>query len=74
MKNKPKVHCYNCENLGHFKLKCKSKQKQPNEIAMTITEAMLTRQADCSWWIGSAATRHIYNLCESFMEFKSNKA
>ena len=41
---------------------------------MTITEAMLTGQVDYSWWIDSTATRHFYNLSESFVEFKGKRS
>jgi hypothetical protein len=58
--------------MGHFKAKCPKNnggQKQ-KEIAMTVTEVMMAEPTTNSWWIDSAATRHITRCREFFVDFK----
>ena len=47
--------------MGHFKVNCpkNNDDKKQKEIAMIVTEVMMAKPNSNSWWIDSAATRHI---------------
>jgi hypothetical protein len=58
--------------MGHFKVKCPKNNgdKKHKEITMTVTEVMMAELTTNSWWIDSAATRHITKCREFFVDLK----
>jgi hypothetical protein len=56
----------------HFEANCpkNNASKKLKEIAMTITEVMMSEPTTNSWWIDSSATRHIIRSQEFFLDFK----
>jgi hypothetical protein len=60
--NKPRDACYRCGEQGHYNINCPLNKRPKNkdkEIFMTITEALVIKSPSTSWWVDSAATRHI---------------
>ena len=65
--------CYRCGEKGHYKINCPLNKRPKNkgkEIAMTITEALVIESPPTSWWVDSAATRHIARNRELFIDLK----
>uniref|UniRef100_A0A2N9FQW6 CCHC-type domain-containing protein n=1 Tax=Fagus sylvatica TaxID=28930 RepID=A0A2N9FQW6_FAGSY len=74
--NKPQDACYQCGERGHYKINCPLNKRSKNkgkEIAMTITEALVIESPSTSWWVDSAATRHIARNCELFVDLKEKQ-
>jgi hypothetical protein len=57
--------------MGHLKANYAKNNgsKKQKEIAIIITEVMMTEPTTNSWWIDSATTRHITSH-EFFVDFK----
>uniref|UniRef100_A0A2N9J933 Uncharacterized protein n=1 Tax=Fagus sylvatica TaxID=28930 RepID=A0A2N9J933_FAGSY len=74
--NKPRDACYQCGERGHYKINHPLNKRPKNkgkEIAMTITEALVIESPPTSWWVDSAATRHIARNRELFVDLKEKK-
>uniref|UniRef100_A0A2N9FK26 CCHC-type domain-containing protein n=1 Tax=Fagus sylvatica TaxID=28930 RepID=A0A2N9FK26_FAGSY len=74
--NKPRDACYQCGERGHYKINCPLNKRPKNkgkEIAMTITEALVIESPPTSWWVDSAATRHIARNRELFVDLKEKQ-
>uniref|UniRef100_A0A2N9G0N8 CCHC-type domain-containing protein n=1 Tax=Fagus sylvatica TaxID=28930 RepID=A0A2N9G0N8_FAGSY len=74
--NKPRDACYQCGERGHYKINCPLNKRPKNkgkEIAMTITEALVIESPSTSWWVDSAATRHIARNRELFVDLKEKQ-
>uniref|UniRef100_A0A2N9IS84 Retrovirus-related Pol polyprotein from transposon TNT 1-94-like beta-barrel domain-containing protein n=1 Tax=Fagus sylvatica TaxID=28930 RepID=A0A2N9IS84_FAGSY len=62
--------------LGHYKINCPLNKRPKNkgkEIAMIITKALVIESPSTSWWVDSAATRHIARNRELFVDFKEKQ-
>jgi hypothetical protein len=73
---KPQDICYRCGEKGHYKNNCPLNKRPKNkgkEIAMTITEALVIKSPPTSWWVDSAATRHIARNHELFVDLKEKQ-
>uniref|UniRef100_A0A2N9GSY4 CCHC-type domain-containing protein n=1 Tax=Fagus sylvatica TaxID=28930 RepID=A0A2N9GSY4_FAGSY len=73
---KPQDICYRCGEKGHYKNNCPLNKRPKNkgkEIAMTITEALVIESPPTSWWVDSAATRHIARNHELFVDLKEKQ-
>uniref|UniRef100_A0A2N9EKJ9 CCHC-type domain-containing protein n=1 Tax=Fagus sylvatica TaxID=28930 RepID=A0A2N9EKJ9_FAGSY len=73
---KPQNVCYRCGEKGHYKINCPLNKRPKNkgkEIAMTITEALVIESPPTSWWVDSAATRHIARNRELFVDLKEKQ-
>uniref|UniRef100_A0A2N9GRF0 CCHC-type domain-containing protein n=1 Tax=Fagus sylvatica TaxID=28930 RepID=A0A2N9GRF0_FAGSY len=73
---KPRDVCYRCGEKGHYKINCPLNKRPKNkgkEIAMTITEALVIESPPTSWWVDSAATRHIARNHELFVDLKEKQ-
>uniref|UniRef100_A0A2N9EP82 Integrase catalytic domain-containing protein n=1 Tax=Fagus sylvatica TaxID=28930 RepID=A0A2N9EP82_FAGSY len=62
--------CCMCQINCPLNKKPKNKGK---EIAMTITEALIIESSPTSWWVDSAATRHIARNRELFVDLKEKQ-
>uniref|UniRef100_A0A2N9F1D3 CCHC-type domain-containing protein n=1 Tax=Fagus sylvatica TaxID=28930 RepID=A0A2N9F1D3_FAGSY len=74
--NKPRDACYRCGERGHYKINCPLNKRPKNkgkEIAMTISEALVIESPPTSWWVDSAATRHIARNRELFVDLKEKQ-
>ena len=62
--------------MGHFKANYPKNNgsKKHKEIAVAITEVMMIEPTTNSWWIDSAATRHITRSHEFFVDFKEKQS
>uniref|UniRef100_A0A2N9F1W8 CCHC-type domain-containing protein n=1 Tax=Fagus sylvatica TaxID=28930 RepID=A0A2N9F1W8_FAGSY len=68
--------CYRCDEKGHYKINCPLNKKPKNkgkEIAMTIIEALVIESPPTSWWVDSAATRHIVRNRELFVDLREKQ-
>ncbi|GMP76090.1 hypothetical protein CsSME_00032912 [Camellia sinensis var. sinensis] len=67
--------CYKCGQKGHIKASCpqKKQNKDNNPVAMTISEALVLEPSSNSWWIDSAATRHIVQNKDMLGHINKNK-
>uniref|UniRef100_A0A2N9HJG1 Reverse transcriptase Ty1/copia-type domain-containing protein n=1 Tax=Fagus sylvatica TaxID=28930 RepID=A0A2N9HJG1_FAGSY len=60
----------------HYKINCPLNKRPKNkgkEISMTITEALVIESPPTSWWVDSAATRHIARNRELFVDLKEKQ-
>uniref|UniRef100_A0A2N9F562 Reverse transcriptase Ty1/copia-type domain-containing protein n=1 Tax=Fagus sylvatica TaxID=28930 RepID=A0A2N9F562_FAGSY len=60
----------------HYKINCLLNKRPKNkgkEIAMTIIEALVIESPSTSWWVDSAATRHIVRNRELFVDLKEKQ-
>ncbi|KAG9458307.1 hypothetical protein H6P81_002815 [Aristolochia fimbriata] len=76
--------CYNCGKMGHIKAHCRANGKgggrfqnkdnrNNNDIVCVVSEVLLVDVVENTWWLHSAASRHVAKSREFFSDFKEMK-